>query len=129
MLFGIAASCHLMKLYSGASTHRRTVFKGRRVVDVHIRVRDSLACTPAFSGDCYLSMLGQELGAMESAAYTELVGVVLDWLDVNVGGDLESQTVLCEFPADEGLYHRLSGCCIYRCLRYMLCKFIKGVNA
>ena len=121
MLFGVAASKCLIRDYPGVSTHRRTVNHSKLVVDVHMRIKDSLLVTNAFQGDGYLGSLGQELGSMNDASYQELVGVILEWISAGVGQQAIGQsTILCPLPEDQGLYAFLSQTSIFRCLRYML---------
>ena len=125
MLFGVAASCSLIKRYSGVSAHRRTVlYKDKFVVDTHVRVKDGFLGTSAFVGDTYLHALGSELGSIGDEHYVEIVTSLFAWLQgVNDGRPLDQSTILCEFPADGGLYSELSGTVLYRCFRYMLSKY------
>ena len=69
MLLGTGASSRLMRDFPGMTVHRRTVQLKEFFVDLHMRVREALVATSTFGGEGYLSMLGQELGNMQSGAY------------------------------------------------------------
>ena len=123
MLLGTGASHRLVRDYPGMTVHRRSVQLKKYFVDLHMRVREALVATPAFGGDGYLSMLGQELRNMQSGAFENLVDYLLEYLTLTApGGDAGGTTVLGTFPGDYGLYARMTDTAIYRSLRYMMCK-------
>ena len=131
MLIGTAASGRLQTDYAGFTTHRRTVHVKSLLIDLHMRVRDSLVNSSAFGGEGYLSLLGQELGNMPSDAFDSLVEFFLNYLlTVTPDGGVKENTVLCQFPDDFGLYVRLTETALFRSLRYMMCKshFMRTVS-
>ena len=132
MLVGTAASGKLQTSFTGFTTHRRTVKFRDYLIDLHMRVRDGLVNTGAFSGDGYLSLLGQELGNMPPEAYDGLVEYFLEYLaDVAPDGGVGESTVLCQFPEDFELYARLTETVLFRSLRFMMCKYFylrKGIE-
>ena len=124
MLLGTNASSRLIRNYSGLTVHRRSVQLKKFFIDLHMRVRESLVQTSAFGGYGYLNMLGQELGNLQGGHYENLVEYFLEYLRLTApGGETDSTTVLGLFPADYGLYARLTDTAIYRSLRFMMCKY------
>ena len=125
MLVGTDAAVCLNKDYHGTTTHRRSVQVKRFLIDLHCRVRDSLMVTSSFNGDGYLHMLGIELGSMDGSVFEILVQAFLDYLALTTPTrKVDHTTVLGQFPADYGLYTRMTDTAFYRSLRYMMSKYL-----
>ena len=125
MLVGTDAAVCLNKEYHGTTAHRRSVQVKKFLIDLHCRVRDSLMSTTSFNGDGYLHMLGIELGSMDGSVFEILVQSFLDYLAMTTPTrKVDHTTVLGQFPADYGLYTRMTDTAFYRSLRYMMSKSI-----
>ena len=128
MLYGTAASSRLQQEYGGLTIHRRSVQVHRFFIDLHLRVREGLLGTTTFSGEGYLTMLGKEMGSMPAAVFDSVVSILLETLRLGApGGEIDGSTFLGQFPADFGLYSRLTDSVFYRSLRFMMGKFISNM--
>ena len=109
MLLGTEAAVCLLKEYPGTTAHRRSVQVKRFLIDLHCRVRDSLMTTSAFNGEGYMNMLGIELGSMNGDVFENVVDSFLEYLAMtSPTRKVDHTTVFAQFPADYGLYSRMT---------------------
>ena len=124
MLFGETANGAVETELAGVSTHRRSLSLHKYLLDIHIRIRESLLGTSAFGGPEYLYSLGAELGSMDSKTFEEFSRCLLMWLRREYPNrPVESGPFLCSFPSDRGLYEALVHTELARTLRMMLSEY------
>ena len=71
-----------------------------------------------------MNMLGIEFGSMSGDVFENVVDAFLEYLAMTFPTrKVDHTTVFAQFPADYGLYSRMTDTALYRSLRYMMSKF------